>query len=113
MQRRWSPIPQCDPYRRRSRHNPFNRRLSTSECSGCLSALRQRSPQARARAMEQVVEHPLLGAVRQVGVPINLSGGGARIRSAPPLLGEHSADILAELGYDHSAIEELRASGVI
>jgi len=35
------------------------------------------------------------------------------IRSAPPLLGEHSAEILTELGYDDEAIERLRADGVI
>jgi crotonobetainyl-CoA:carnitine CoA-transferase CaiB-like acyl-CoA transferase len=76
-----------------------------------LAALDQ--PQARARAMNETVEHPTLGPIRQVGVPFKLSRTPARIRAAPPLLGEHSAEVLAELGYDEHAIAALRADGVI
>lgn len=78
---------------------------------GVLEALE--SGQARAREMNVEVEHPLLGALRQVGVPFKLGATPATIRSAPPLLGEHSAEILAELGYEQAAIELLRADGVI
>ncbi len=71
------------------------------------------SDQARARAMNVEVDHPLLGPLRQVGVPFKLAATPATIRTAPPLLGEHSAEILSELGYDPAAIERLRAEGVI
>ena len=71
------------------------------------------SDQAQARAMAVDVEHPLLGTLRQVGVPFKFGATPATIRSAPPLLGEHSAEILTELGYDDEAIERLRADGVI
>ncbi|MGH2513880.1 MAG: CaiB/BaiF CoA transferase family protein [Candidatus Limnocylindrales bacterium] len=71
------------------------------------------SDQARARDMSVEIGHPLLGPLRQVGVPFKLSATPATIRSAPPLLGEHSAEILDELGYDQGAIDRLRASGVI
>ena len=70
-------------------------------------------PQARAREMETLVEHPRLGAVRQVGLPYKLSATPASIRSAPPLLGEHADEILGELGYDEKVIATLRANAVI
>ncbi|MGH2465721.1 MAG: CaiB/BaiF CoA transferase family protein, partial [Candidatus Limnocylindrales bacterium] len=71
------------------------------------------SEQAKAREMNVEVEHPVLGPLRQVGVPFKLALTPGSIRSAPPLLGEHSVEILAELGYDEAAIDRLRADGVI
>jgi crotonobetainyl-CoA:carnitine CoA-transferase CaiB-like acyl-CoA transferase len=71
------------------------------------------SPQARARGVLVDVEHPALGMVRQVAPPFALSRTPASVRTAPPLLGEHSAEILAELGYGSAEIEALRATGVI
>jgi crotonobetainyl-CoA:carnitine CoA-transferase CaiB-like acyl-CoA transferase len=78
---------------------------------GVLEALE--SDQARAREMVVEVEHPLLGTFRQVGVPFKLGATPATIRTAPPLLGEHSDEILAELGFDPAAIARLHADGVI
>jgi crotonobetainyl-CoA:carnitine CoA-transferase CaiB-like acyl-CoA transferase len=78
---------------------------------GVLEALE--SGQSQARGMTVDVEHPLLGSLRQVGVPFKFGATPATIRTAPPLLGEHSAEILAELGYDDEAIERLRADGVV
>ena len=76
-----------------------------------LSALAM--PQARARDMDVTVEHPVLGPIRQVGVPFKLSATPASIRSAPPLLGEHADEILAELGFDAATIADLRAREVV
>jgi hypothetical protein len=70
-------------------------------------------PQAVARQMRVDVEHPVLGTMPQVGVPFKLSATPASIRSAPPLLGEHSEEVLAELGYGSDDVERLRSSGVI
>jgi crotonobetainyl-CoA:carnitine CoA-transferase CaiB-like acyl-CoA transferase len=91
-------------------------RLETAEIpcgpiQGILEALA--SEQAQAREMTVEVQHPLLGALRQVGVPFKLAATPATVRSAPPLLGEHSDQILAELGYDAAAIERLRTDDVI
>jgi len=71
------------------------------------------SPQAQAREMTVDVEHPTLGAVRQVGLAFELSATPASIRTPPPLLGEHSTTVLAELGYTSSEISVLDADGVI
>jgi crotonobetainyl-CoA:carnitine CoA-transferase CaiB-like acyl-CoA transferase len=71
------------------------------------------APAARARKMSVDVEHPRLGRIRQVGLPFELSSTPASIRTAPPLLGEHSDEILAELGYDAAEVGSMRASGVI
>ncbi len=71
------------------------------------------APQVRARGMVVDVEHPRLGTIRQVGVPFKLDATPATIRTAPPLLGEHSAEVLAELGYEPAAIERLRRKDVI
>ncbi len=70
-------------------------------------------PQAQARAMDVTIDHPLLGPIRQVGIPTKLAGTPASIRRAPPLLGEHSAEILAELGYDAVTTADLAARGVV
>jgi formyl-CoA transferase/CoA:oxalate CoA-transferase len=59
------------------------------------------------------LEHPTLGAIRQVGLPFDLSGTPASIRSAPPLLGEHTEEILAELGYHPDDLPSLRAANVV
>jgi glutaryl-CoA transferase len=70
------------------------------------------APQARARGMTVEVEHPAFGVLRQVGIPLTFSRTPGSIRTAPPLLGEHTRDILLELGYDEAAIRELAASHV-
>lgn len=69
-------------------------------------------PQAKARNMTVEVEHPVLGALRQAGIPFHLAETPASIRTAPPLLGEHSRQILAELGYSPAEIEALVAAKV-
>jgi len=48
-----------------------------------------------------------------VSLPVAADGQRVRYRSAPPLLGEHSAEILAEAGYSAGEIAELSAAGVV
>ena len=63
----------------------------------------------------KVVEHPhpTAGAVRMIGQPIELSETPARIETSPPLLGEHTKDVLREAGYSEAEIRTLRASGTV
>jgi crotonobetainyl-CoA:carnitine CoA-transferase CaiB-like acyl-CoA transferase len=68
------------------------------------------APQAQARGMTVDVEHPVLGALRQVGIPFSLAATPATIRTAPPLLGEHTREILGELGYTTAEMDVLAAS---
>ena len=71
-------------------------------------------PQAAARAMIETVDHPAIGALKLVGMPYKFSDTPAAVRLPPPLLGEHTDEILAaELGLDTAAIAALRADGVI
>ena len=71
------------------------------------------SPEAEALGMTETVEHPALGVLRQAGIPFRFERTPASIRSAPPLLGEHTEAILREVGYAPDEIAELRESGAI
>jgi crotonobetainyl-CoA:carnitine CoA-transferase CaiB-like acyl-CoA transferase len=71
------------------------------------------SPEAVALGMTVEMEHPAWGVIRQVGLPFQLSATPATIRTPPPLLGEGTAGILAELGYDADAIASLRTAGIV
>ena len=71
------------------------------------------TPQAVAIDARVPMTHPALGAVDQVRSPFDFAATPTSIRTPPPLLGEHSIGILRELGYDTTAIDDLRSSGVI
>lgn len=59
------------------------------------------------------MNHPLVGHFKALANPIHFSETPAIYKSHPPLLGEHTGDILQELGYDPQEIEIFRDSGVI
>ena len=67
----------------------------------------------RARDDRRAWSIPAWGVIRQVGVPFQLSATPASIRTPPPLLGEDTDAILAELGYAAAEIARLRADGVV
>jgi crotonobetainyl-CoA:carnitine CoA-transferase CaiB-like acyl-CoA transferase len=71
------------------------------------------SPQARARAIRVQVHHRMLGAIDQVAPAVRLSATAVTIRRPPPLLGEHTREILEELGFANEEIAEFRADGVV
>jgi hypothetical protein len=70
-------------------------------------------PQVVAREMVTEIEHPVAGTVKMLGSPVKLSAQPAAVRRPPPVLGQHTGEILAEAGYSPAEITDLRAAGVI
>ncbi|MGH9838690.1 MAG: CaiB/BaiF CoA transferase family protein [Blastocatellia bacterium] len=70
-------------------------------------------PQVAAMEMNPVVDHPLIGPVRMAGVPINFEKTPGRIQGPAPLLGQHTEEILRELGFSEARIDLLRYEGII
>jgi crotonobetainyl-CoA:carnitine CoA-transferase CaiB-like acyl-CoA transferase len=71
------------------------------------------NPQIKHLGIPKQISHPQMGMSNLVGSPINLSDTPPKFFRAAPLLGEHTEQVLANLGYDIDAVKELRASGVI
>ncbi|MCY4659126.1 MAG: CoA transferase [Acidobacteria bacterium] len=71
------------------------------------------NPQLTERGKVVERPHPTAGAVKMIGQPIELDDTPARIRSAPPLLGEHTDDVLREAGYEDGEILALRDRGAV
>lgn len=69
--------------------------------------------QTRERALIVEIEHPLLGMARSIANPVRMSETPPVYRLPPPLLGEHTDAILAELGASRSQVEVLRRDGAV
>ena len=70
-------------------------------------------PQVKTYGFPNVVEHPKMGKVKMVGNAVDLSRTPPRIDQPPPMLGEHTDEVLKSMGYDADAIASLRAKGVV
>ncbi|NQU06113.1 MAG: CoA transferase, partial [Calditrichaeota bacterium] len=71
-------------------------------------------PQMIHRNMIAEVEHPTIGPLKLCGIPIKYSDTPGAIRRPPPLVGEHTEEILKDvLGYDSEVIDELKRDGVV
>jgi formyl-CoA transferase len=71
-------------------------------------------PQVQYRNMIAEVPHPTIGTLRLTGIPIKYSETPGTIRLHPPILGEHTDEVLADaLGYSSEKIEALKAQGAI
>nr|MBP6406153.1 CoA transferase [Ramlibacter sp.] len=69
------------------------------------------SEHAKVRGMRMEVDHPVEGKVPNIGFAVKLSRTPQQVRRHPPLLGEHTDEVLAELGIDEAQRHELRAQG--
>ncbi|HKD65617.1 MAG TPA: CoA transferase [Candidatus Binataceae bacterium] len=70
-------------------------------------------PQALERGRVVEYEHPVYGRLRQTGHLIRFSATPARIDRPPPLCGEHTREVMRELGYDAEQIAALESKNVI
>jgi formyl-CoA transferase len=70
-------------------------------------------PQVKHIGIAQPVEHPQLGRIEVVGQAVTLSRTPSQIRTPTPERGQHTDEVLRQLGYDDAAISGLRAKGVI
>jgi crotonobetainyl-CoA:carnitine CoA-transferase CaiB-like acyl-CoA transferase len=66
---------------------------------------------AKARNMRMEIDHPIEGKVPNIGFAVKLSGTPQQVYRHPPLLGEHNADVLAEMGIGDDERAALEAQG--
>ncbi|TGE39299.1 CoA transferase [Desulfosporosinus fructosivorans] len=70
-------------------------------------------PQVIHRGMIQEVEHPTIGNLKLLGIPVKLSETPGSVRMAPPTLGQNNIEVLSRLGYSPEDITVLKDKGVI
>jgi len=70
-------------------------------------------PQVRANAYTVDLEHPVFGGYTVSGMPFSVGSSHTALRGPSPRLGEHTAAVLAEAGFDASSIDNLVADGVV
>ena len=72
-----------------------------------------KDPQILHNRMIVPVEHPELGRIDVTGIPIRFYGTPVEVRKHPPMQGEHTREVLAELGYGAAEIETLIGAGLV
>jgi crotonobetainyl-CoA:carnitine CoA-transferase CaiB-like acyl-CoA transferase len=70
-------------------------------------------PHMRARQMVEEIDHPKIGRMKMMGRPLKSTGDLTAIRKPAPWLGQHSAEVLRDLGYEDRQIESLFAQSVV
>ncbi|MFQ5850115.1 MAG: CaiB/BaiF CoA transferase family protein [Candidatus Binatia bacterium] len=70
-------------------------------------------PQTRHLDLIERVDHPVVGKLEFVGPPVNLGDLPKQKANPPPLLGEQTMAVLAELGYSHDKVKELEGHGIV
>lgn len=105
----------ADIFITRSRDEWFEFFTGEDVCFGPVHYLDETfaDPQVLHRGMVAEKEHPRLGTVKQVGLPVKLSDTPARIESLGVPAGTNTAEILGELGYSDAEINRLTESGAV
>lgn len=70
-------------------------------------------PQVNYNQMAVEVDHARVGKLKVGGVPVKLKKTPGKVRLAPPILGQHTQEVLQELGYSDADMEQLRQQGVV
>ena len=73
----------------------------------------EKDPQVLHNQIIKEIDHPRAGKIRVVGCPVYMSETPPEIRSAPPLLGQHTEEVLMEIGYSKEQIETFKKNNVI
>ncbi|CFX56591.1 L-carnitine dehydratase/bile acid-inducible protein F [Candidatus Filomicrobium marinum] len=68
-------------------------------------------PQTLARDMVPEVAHPVVGAVRTLGLPVKFSETPGGVQRAAPVLGQHTREVLLEAGYSQAEVEDMIRAG--
>jgi crotonobetainyl-CoA:carnitine CoA-transferase CaiB-like acyl-CoA transferase len=89
--------------------------LDKEACTGPVNNLNEtfEDPQVRHRQMVVEVDHPRVGKVKQIGIPIKLSETPGTIRTLGVTLGAHTDEILKGLGYSTRQVTALRQRGAV
>jgi crotonobetainyl-CoA:carnitine CoA-transferase CaiB-like acyl-CoA transferase len=101
--------------RTRDRDEWYEQLVRADVCVGKVYDVEEmvRDPQINHRGMIVEVEHPIHGRVKQFGIAIKLSDTPGAVRRAAPLAGEHTDDVLKDLGMSAADIAGLRERGVV
>jgi crotonobetainyl-CoA:carnitine CoA-transferase CaiB-like acyl-CoA transferase len=104
-----------ETFRTKTRDEWFEILSKSDICVGRMLTLDEVAddPQVQARNMIVEVEAPSGRKVRQVGISAKFSGTPGSIRSLAPQLGQHTEEILGELGYGKEDVERWREAGAI
>ena len=87
-------------------HEWVDRMLAVGVPAGPIQDLAQvfADPHTQARRMIEEIDHPTAGRVRTLGFPLKMSDTPPSVRRAPPLLGQHTEEILRELGMETTSV---------
>lgn len=102
-------------FRARTRVEWFEFFKDKDTCTGPVYYLNEtfQDPQVLHRKMLLELDHPKVGKVKQVGIPIKLSDTPGEVRSLGTLPGAHSKEILTGLGYTRDQIDRLKTLGAV
>ena len=68
-------------------------------------------PHVLARDMVVELDHPVAGPTKAIGLPIKFSDTPGKVVRPAPRLGEHTAEVLSEAGFDAAAIDRITSAG--
>src|SRR5215471_12035774 len=109
-------VEQLQPIFRSGRRDEWLRRLFEKDVPAApINTLDEvfADPQVREYGFPIEVEHPKMGTMKLIGNAVDMSRTPPTIHQPPPMLGEHTNEILRSLGYDAERIQVLRGKGVV
>jgi crotonobetainyl-CoA:carnitine CoA-transferase CaiB-like acyl-CoA transferase len=102
-------------FRRKTSAELLNALDAAGVPAGPILSVREmhRDPQVSRRQMVAEVDHRKHGKVQTIGFPVKFSETPGTIRSGAPVFGQHTREVLAEIGFDTSAIDRLLRDGAV